>query len=103
MKKKETKRKLENHSKKPDEVNLSDILQLASTHDCGGKALEIVYLDWHITKEEDNKREWTHKRTGFSFWQFRSKSGKTWDTGVWNKNLKKIASGKGNDNYSVEC
>ena len=93
---------MDNHSKKPDEVNLADIQHLASTHNCGGKALEIVYLDWHITKEEDNKREWKHKRTGFSFWQFRSKSGKTWDTGVWNKNLKKIASGKGNDNYSVK-
>ena len=83
-------------------MNLSDIQQIASTHDCGGKALEIVYLDWDITKEEDNKKEWTHKRMGFSFWQFCSKSRKTWDTGVWNKNLKKIASGKGNNTYSVK-
>ena len=38
-KKKATNQKLDNHSKKPEEVNLLDIQQLAATHDCGGKAL----------------------------------------------------------------
>jgi hypothetical protein len=33
--------------------------------------------------------------TGREFWRYRSNNGKTWDTGVWNKQLGYIANWKG--------
>ena len=41
-------------------------------------------------------------RTGLLFWQHCLSNQKSWDTGIWNKNLKMIAEGKG-EPISVEC
>ena len=57
--------------------------------------MDIIKLEFERTPETDTEkgRRWRHKRTGRSFLQFKSMSGKSWDTGVWSKQLKIVASG----------
>ena len=40
------------------------------------------------------KREWSHKKIDFTFWQSMNKGNKSWHTGTWNKKLKTLADGK---------
>ena len=47
-------------------------------------------------------RQWRHKNEyKFQFWQTTSQSGKTWDRGIWAKNLKQLASGKASTDISI--
>ena len=77
---------------------MSDIDKILETDVEGGKSVEILNLEFeeedHDGNEEGKKQRWKHKLTGRMFWQFCSKSGNTMDTGIWNKQLKIIASGK---------
>ena len=56
--------------------------------------LEFEKVDDHPDNDEVKKQRWKHEVTFRYFWVNRTKSGKTWETGVWNKQLEIIAAGK---------
>jgi hypothetical protein len=89
---------LENQRKDPDKIELSDINHILENHPAGGKAEEILLLEFekldHEGNDPEKKQRWRHKSTGRAFWQYRTASKKKWDSGVWGKQLAVIASGK---------
>ena len=55
-------------------------------------AMDITHLEFERMPEVDNKkgRGWRHKQTGRTFLQYKSSNNNSWDTGVFNKQLKLI-------------
>ena len=80
---------------KPESVDVdtSDLEEIFNVN--GGKTNEVMELEFELTGLTDNKRrQWRHKRLkSRTFFQSKAntKSGDSWDTGVWTKQLKHIA------------
>ena len=99
----EIRKELARKGKDDTKVDLSDIDNNLETDLNGGKWNAIIDLEYEkITSADDDenenetkKRRWKHILTKRDFWQYRNKSGNGWDRGVWPKELKYIAAGKG--------
>ena len=80
---------LENQRKNPNKADMSDINDILETNPAGGKADEILLLEFeklpHDGNDPEKRQRWMHKSTGRAFWQHRTASKKGWDSGVWNK------------------
>ena len=92
-------KQLKEEARDDSKVDLSDIQKVVDTDVNGGKSLAIIALEFEEVAHEENdqskKQRWKHKMSGREFWRYRSNNGKTWDTGVWNKQLGYIANWKG--------
>lgn len=79
-------------------MDMSDINAILESDPDGGKAESIILLEFekvhHAANDKNKKQRWKHKSTGRLFWQYCSRNGNSWDSGVWNKQLAVIASGK---------
>ena len=84
-------------------MELSDIDNILENDVNGGKSNAIIDLEYEkVTSADDNendnetkKRRWKHILTKREFWQYCKKSNNGWYRGVWTKELKYIAAGKG--------
>ena len=82
-----------------DKISFSDLDKAADEAELGWQSSDVLNVMFQLTGEtastsnNKKKRQWKHKDSGLKFWQFTSKSGKTWDTGIFNTKLKVIANG----------
>ena len=98
-KREEVERQLKEEIKDPTKFDFSDIQQIVDTDEKGAMSTLIIDLEFEQLendKEPEKKQKWRHKPTGREFFRYKSHTGKTWDTGIWNRQLKNLVEGKYN-------
>ena len=106
-KKDSVKKQLMMENKDPSVMyDFTDIQKIVDSDEKGGMSYEIIELEFEQlenNEETDKKQRWKHKPTGKEFFRYKSKNGRTWDTGVWTKQLKFLVDGKTNKKSYVAC
>ena len=99
-KKDSVKKQLMMENKDPSVMyDFTDIQKIVDSDEKGGMSYAIIELEFEQlenNEETDKKQRWKHKPTGKEFFRYKSKNGRTWDTGVWTKQLKILVDGKTN-------
>ena len=92
-------KQLKKEASDPTKVDMSDTDAIMETDLEGGKATAMLDLEFELldddVADDAKKQKWKHKLTGREFFQYKSSNGRTWDSGVWNKQLMVVADGGG--------